>query len=172
MKKSFFSLLFITLLGLMVTACNDDEKNPEITFAEVVNDAPDHITFRFYSPDPQCAPRMAEIFATSTGGNLVIKATNVSSFSLGFLPDPDNNFVTCPVEGGSDNNECYNCEEGHWTATLTGNNEITFSFNPILAEDATETPVIASYMPVAAIVDGKVVNTQIAVLRASIDINN
>lgn len=167
MNKSFIYLLFITLLGLISIGCNDDDKNPEITFAEVVNDSPDNIKFSFNSSDPHCVPRSAEIFVTSAGGTLVIKSTNVSSITIGYLPDSENNFVTCPTEGSSGDADCYTCEDGHWTATLTGNNEITFSFNPLTPEEVTEAPFIASCLPVAAIVDRKVVNTQITVIRDS-----
>lgn len=166
--KRFIQLLSITILSLIITGCNDDDKNPELIFSEVANDAPDVIQFHFYSDDPHCGlPRIARIFSIAAGGNLVIKATNTNTLNLGYLSDPENHFVTCPVDGGSISNDFYNCEEGHWTATITNNNEISFAFNPLSAEEAAAAPYITSYMPVAAIVDGKVVNTKIIVSRIS-----
>ncbi len=159
MNKLIIPFLFIACLS----SC-DDEKTPELIFSEVSNTASQHIQFQFSSPDPGCVPREATIYADQFMGQLTIKSTNVATFYLGYMPDPDNNFYTDPVEGGESAPD-YRCsEQGQWSARLVNNNTLVFDFKPVDADDITTNGDWSS-LRVCATVDGKVVNTRVSIIR-------
>lgn len=160
--NKYFPLILYVLIGCVLSSC-DDDKTPELVFTETFNSSPEHIQFYFSSPDPACVPREASIYADQFGGQLTIKSTNVSSFSLGYMADSQNNFFTDPVEGDSDPNY-YHSEQGLWSARLVNNNTLELYFEPVDADEETEKGAWY-YLPVCATVDGKVVNAHVAICR-------
>lgn len=142
----------------------DDDKTPELIFAEVSNAAPEHIHFSFSSPDPSCVPRGAIIYADQNGGELKIKSTNASTLILGYMPDPDSNFYTDPAEGGESDPDYRYSEQGKWSARLVNNNTLVFDFEQVVTDDMS-TNEGWHYLPVSATIDGKVVNTHVAICR-------
>lgn len=139
MKKTLFLLVPLLVWGLVSCSEGLEEEAVELVFAEKHIASEDHLTLRYFSPDPGCGiPKMYWIAATAVENTLTLKCSETDSL------------VSLAVQGVKAGVKVTD-EAGHWTAVLTDAKTLSFTFDGI--DDPKED--VQQQLSVSATVDGR-----------------
>lgn len=149
MNKLFLTLACMVAM-LSIVSCKEEEETTLLFEVENISN-PENVTINYYSPDPGCVPKMYWIEANSSSSEMILRCTNAGPIFFRISKD--------------ELSETYSCPEGHWEATVTDDNTVTFTFHEIGQDNIDESYSVSRGFSIIAETKEGIIKTTVDVMR-------